>query len=702
MIPFALTLFCYLAFSFYCATKINKERYLSLWLILFLVFILLSVEILGIFNIFSSLSLLILALTFILPVLIFEFRNLRKFRGFTLNNPFQTVKLSSVLFIFLVLSSAVVVYSEFSPIAEIDSIAYHLPIVSKIITTGGIWEPFYAGFVGPNTYFPANHEAMQAFFAVQTGNMNFGYIVTFLSFLLLCSSLFDLGRKRVSSLFILVVALSSASAPFLFNQFLNLQIDLFMFSLFGGGIALIVSSVLNEDKLDLAKGLLVLGLLAGSKYNAAPQIIALVPLLILVFIYFRKSFKSVFWYPILAVVPGIFWYIRNWIIAGNPIYPFGLHLGFINFEGHKGFIADTVGTSLLNFIGSDGVNSAISHISNNKYFGTQLGNVSLLLIAIGLLSATGVLIYIIFRAVISRKHDKKQMWTIICVASLLYVFFAEFYIYINSPFTYSLWNQTIRYASPVFALIPIFFILSAFQSRIIYFILFYFAAGVLLYNILLKSFLFNTNYLQLISDKASLIPDMYILSLIFIVFLVVFLFSLLIQQKKTRIFPALLLLFIISSSISFSQFRVSPLFVKNTKYDDQFIFKESFIYPLILPHIEKLRELRNDKPEIIALGGLTPYWLFEKEGYTPVYVNIDGCLECQYPYYRNAEDSIRANPDAVKWKSSLKALDVKYLIVDFLSFSKDKEPYEEIWAKSDKKMFTLLQKNDSVSLYRIN
>ncbi|MBN1494501.1 hypothetical protein JW911_02050 [Candidatus Peregrinibacteria bacterium] len=602
---------------------------------------------------------------------------------------------------FLVFTCIVILCANFLPIAEIDSIAYHLPIVSKLISTGSIWEVFHAGFVGPNTFFPANHESIQAFFAVQTGNMDFGYIVTFLSFLLLCSSLLDLGRKRVSKLFIFIIALSSASVPFLFNQFLNLQIDLFMFSLFGSAVALIVSSVVNKEKIDLFKACLVLGVMLGTKYNAVPQIIVLVPFLIFAFFYQYKSLKFIFWYPSLIFLPGIFWYIRNWIIAFNPIYPFGIDLGFINFEGHKIFIEDTVGTSLWSHITKDGILNAISNILNNGDFEIQLGKVSLLFFPVAILAVAGALIFIVLNRIKDKNIYIHRKWVITTFVLLLYVFLAEIFYYLNSPYTYTLWNQTIRYSSPIFALIPVFLILSAFYSRIIYIALFYFASGLLIYNILFKSFLFNPESLQLIHHKIALISDIHILLSIFIIILVITLFGFLTRLKRRNNLMVLFALLVISLLISIHQFQVSPHFTKHTEFDDVYLSKKIDIYSSILPHINKLRDLQNRETEKIALSGLTPYWLFEKEGYAPLYVNIDGCLDCQYFYYRNEDKSVRANPNEIQWKSALKTLDVKYLIVDFKSFD-GLVPYEEEWAKNDTNMFTLLLKTDSISLYSVN
>lgn len=696
MILSSLITFSYLVASYYLARKIRQEFYLSLWLIFFFISILLSVELLGIFKVFSVIGLLSLGIFSLILIAIFEFKNFKKIGSFNLSKDVKGIPLLLILLFFAII---IVFFNEFAPVSEIDSVAYHLPIVSNLISTQSVWEVFHAGYVGPNTFFPANHEAIQAFFAVQTGNMNFGYIVTFLSFLLLFTALCDLARNKLSKLFCFLIALTCASIPCLFNQFVNLQIDLFMFCLFGSAIALILSSILNNEKLDLAKGFLVLGIMLGSKYNSIPQIAVLIPFLIIPFLYHRKIIKSIFWYPFLTLIPGIFWYIRNWIISGNPIYPFGIDLGFLHFEGHKVFMNDAVGTSLLNSITNNGIFSTILHVLGNGEFEIQLGKGSLLLFPAALLAYVLTLIVVLLK---KGKKTKKEKWFAVIFVSLIYVFFAELFNYLNAPYTYSVWHQTIRYASSVFALLPVIFILSALYSRSVYFVLCYFSLGILAYNFFLRSFIFNQDYLKLIFDKVDLIPDIYFFALILSVILIGVLLELLARIKSKGNLFQFLLIFILSLTVSAYQLFISPNFIKNTRADDEFLSKKINIYSQILPHIEVLRENYSGNSQKIALAGLTPYWLFEKEKYTPIYVNIDGCLDCEYFDYRNAEKSVRSYPDSEKWKIALKTLDVKYLIVDYVSYADNEKMNEDEWAKNDKTMFTPLVHTDKVNLYRIN
>lgn len=618
---------------------------MSLWLIIFFVIILLSVEILGAFSVFSKHGLLFFTLVNLIVVVFCVRKNLQRIGCFAGAKRYFIGKpagLPAFVF-FLIVFVPIIFEAELTPIAEIDSIAYHLPIVSNLVNTKGIWDVFNAGYVGPNTFFPANHEALQAFFAVLGGNMNFGYVVTLLSFMLLSFALYELGnvgKRKMPMSFIVVVALSCASAPFLFNQFLNLQIDLFMFCLFGSAIALLVSSLLNNDKLDLAKGFLVLGIMLGAKYNAVPQIAVALPFFIFLFFHHRKSIKTIWWFPFLILVPGICWYVRNWIIAGNPIYPFGLYFWIINFEGHKTFINDTIETSLLSFIGKDGFVGVLSHVLRHGEFATQLGRLSLVLFPTAFLSVVTAMIF----------ERRKNIGGVLVFIFLFYLFFAETFYYLSSPYTYILWHQTIRYAAPIFALLPVFFILSAGRSRVIYLMVFCLTGGILIYNIVFKSFLFDADNVALVGQKSG----------------------------------------IIASTIG------------DVELDDRFLSKKLNIYSSIFPHIEKLREIKNIEKQKIALAGLTPYWLFEKEGFEPIYVNIDGCTECKYFDYRNEEKSIRAYPDAQKWKEALRTLNVKYLIVDFASYSSEKELEEETWAKNDTEMFTLILRTKSVGLYGIN
>jgi hypothetical protein len=93
----------------------------------------------------------------------------------------------------------------------------------------------------------------------------------------------------------------------------------------------------------------------------------------------------------------------------------------------------------------------------------------------------------------------------------------------------------------------------------------------------------------------------------------------------------------------------------------------------------------------------------EKEGFNPIYVNVDGCGTCQYPDYRNLEKSVRNNPNEQAWKSLLKNLNINYLLVGINNYHSANNPlFEQQWADHDPGMFKKLLSSNEITLYKIN
>jgi len=645
--------------------------------------VILTVEVLGMFNLFVWWA--VVGLGFV-GVVLCGWLILWKKRFVVSEGESVDLKSFIVLLLMSGLAFMVVFFNGLSPMSEIDSVGYHLPIMSNFIRTGGVWDVFHAGFVGPNTFFPANHEALQSFLTMFVGDINLNFIVTLLGVILFYVALVDFARGRKLASFFAVLGV--VSVPFLFGQFLNVQVDLFLFSLFGASVVMILSSILNNDKGELAKAFLVLGLVVGTKYNGLPQVVILIPLVVAAFWHFRKSFKGVIWMPLLALATGSFWYIRNWIVAGNPLYPFGIDLGFLKFEGHKSFMNDFVDTSILHHINIDGVKSVVGSILNHPGFGGCVGEVYLWIFpfVLGVAAIAAI-------SVLSRKKKGEWRCGLLFLTMLLYLFVAEVFYYINSPYSFTLWSQTIRYAAPIFALLPIFMVVSAYYSKLSSWLVVLGGAGLFAYNFLFNSFLVDGAFLNLVGKKLNMIGMWPVLGMIALLGLVLWLVWLAVHARKWWVAVMALLLVGVSSFVY--------QFPENTEFDDEFIASKSEEYKEMLAHLEILRERLVDGFEKIALSGILPYWFFEREGYEPVYVNIDGCVECKYFDYRNEEKSVRAHPDAEKWKAALKEMDVKYLLINSAKYSGRVYMYEEDWAKSDKEMFHLLLRTDSFRLYEI-
>lgn len=291
---------------------------------------------------------------------------------------------------------------------------------------------------------------------------------------------------------------------------------------------------------------------------------------------------------------------------------------------------------------------------------------------------------------------KEQIIKPILFVLLFYLYLIEIFVYFRSPYTFTLWQETIRYIAPLLALMPVIFVLTANISCMAAIVICIITLPIIAFNIISKSFITNPDFLSIISEKIGMISP-FILLIFIMIFLIIF--ALLIFNKKTKNYYINIIYFlIISILITASQ---SYLSLADAQLDDKLLNTKITGYSLVLPHIQKLRDLPKNN-DIIAVAGMTTYWLFEKEGFRPVYINIDGCKECKYPDYRNLEHSVREYPNEEKWKKLLIEENVKYLLVGSMtSRSAEKQLYERNWADSDPTMFKVLLKENEIALYEI-
>lgn len=337
------------------------------------------------------------------------------------------------------------------------------------------------------------------------------------------------------------------------------------------------------------------------------------------------------------IIPtGSLWYLRNWILTDNPLYPFGIDFGPLHWEGHLRFLMDMGNTSLMNAIAEKGWGAVSSRIFSEPDFSEQVGHFYLLILCamllIGLIAA--------------KKTERKNLGMFLFLFTLI---FGTFFSYLGSPHTFTLWNETVRYMAVSLAIFPV-----------------------------------------LLTFSIKLVPRLRYFSLALLVPL------LLIQWWQTSFITD-------QESLQMISGRVAGK-VPETELKDDFLSKKLPGYSKLLPHLQQLRA-ENSGPgkNRLALAGPTHYALFMKEGYDPVYLQIDGCADCTYPDYRLFPDSVRSHPDQQKWLDLIRAQKVNYLLVGIVSYHNNGlELYEQKWADENPDLFVkLLQEND-IALYKIH
>jgi hypothetical protein len=281
--------------------------------------------------------------------------------------------------------------------------------------------------------------------------------------------------------------------------------------------------------------------------------------------------------------------------------------------------------------------------------------------------------------------------------TLIYLFFAEGLAYLLSPYTYTLWNETVRYSAPWLAIIPVACVLGALVSRYFKWLALLAATALFAANLFLNYFLNQPTYQTLLQQKWALLSTSAVL-LFGLSSLFIFLIILSFARFKRFYFKTLLLILLTGVSMVFQ----GDHFQYDTQTDDIFKSQEIVGYEKILPFLKTLRAENPALDTPIAIAGLNLYWLFEEEGLRPIYINIDGCRECQYPDYRDLPNSVRSNPNQEKWQQLLQDKGVRYLLVGFNTVhAKEAELYEKAWADSKPKIFPVLLRGYNLTLYKV-
>ena len=231
-----------------------------------------------------------------------------------------------VLAIIWVLANLIVV---FVPLTGHDTLDYHLPIINSFVS-GGRFD--FGSLIEPFRYLPALGELIYA--NTITAFYNFTdprifQVVQYSVVFLLLIMMYEFLRPRLSNrLFALVLPLLILSVMDFSRELLHGgYVDVFAF-LFGLASTILVIEHADEKRLDLKKiGLsaIFLGLALSVKYTGLFfGIINGVILLVYFFlnsVQFRKIAATVAIYCLPVLVIAGFWYGKNLVSFGNPVYP---------------------------------------------------------------------------------------------------------------------------------------------------------------------------------------------------------------------------------------------------------------------------------------------------------------------------------------------------------------------------------------------
>lgn len=246
-------------------------------------------------------------------------------------------------------------------VSDIDSTAFHLPVVARWIETGSVWrlDDFVYGW-GFGAY-PQTGNLLQTA-VVLPWHDDFLLRAVGPVFLLLCAVgayalATEIGARRApaAAFAALVPMVPAAVGPGLANG----QTDAIMAAGFIGGILFLARHARTARREELLLAGVGFGIAFGTKWYGPPEVLVVLLVWLVARLLARRGARRPL-YDVVLVAGGVavvggFWLVRNLVEAGNPVFPkqvgaFGLTI----FNGTPS-VSDIAGGAILDYATEWGV-----------------------------------------------------------------------------------------------------------------------------------------------------------------------------------------------------------------------------------------------------------------------------------------------------------------------------------------------------------
>ncbi|MBP9717881.1 glycosyltransferase family 39 protein [Candidatus Gracilibacteria bacterium] len=529
---------------------------------------------------------------------------------------------------------------------EYDSGAYHLPMVVEWLRTGSLWNVYYSAFAGPVGFYPGNGELLTLWLYLPFHSDLFANLLNFFLYPWLFIALYQLGRTLGFARNVAIgIAALFMYMPQSLQQLGTPQVDIFFTLTFVLVLYFGIQYFKKMELVDLFLCGLSVGFCVGTKYLGLPYLA--LPLLVLAgFILYKKRKWPV---KVLAhygagigalLMGGGFWFVRNMVITGNPLFPLEVKVGGVTLlQGYGDLTAHLATTS---------VKYALSSVAVAKEVVGALWQVTGVS---GILFLTGGALAFLYTV-------KSWRVSLILIASFLYGFF----VYVSSPFTYENLLANMRYAMPLFivGLLPWGYVVGR--------------------NWLMKSFFYvvvmgavTANLLFFMIDAFPGQGSLYVqygmkfLSQwsVYFMLCVAAMCGLFLLKYWKKAIAVYALLFFMVSGLWLNQMNE----VRNREWFSiaQEIFNLSvYKHPVVfnaLTITDKLEKLPDAKH--VAFTGLNYHYHFLGRDLSREvnYININECTYCRYQDYRTSPQSVRRDPSFESWYANLQTRSINYVVV---------------------------------------
>lgn len=207
--------------------------------------------------------------------------------------------------------------------SDFDSLMYHMPLIDSWLQAGSLYAPDCGSW-----FLAAGNEALGLWIV---GPLSGDFLIGLNNLpivVLWGAALYEICRQlRLRGSWPHVVTLASLVVHTLWHESDDASNDLPVAAYFLGGCCYALRYLETEHRRDLWLCGVCAGLLAGIKYFALGYAVVLVAGLMFCLLITRGVRASLRVLGTLALVGAVFggyWYVRNWILGGSPVYPMGV------------------------------------------------------------------------------------------------------------------------------------------------------------------------------------------------------------------------------------------------------------------------------------------------------------------------------------------------------------------------------------------
>lgn len=653
--------------------------------IVFFTYQIISLQALSIFNVLNP------TLHTSLSLLIFLSFYISKIKPISL--PLSSFKLQKIhiaavpfLLIFLVrfLNSLIQIPLEY------DSNAYHLPFVAEWLKSGDLLTSYYTAFAGPIGYYPSNYEVLDLYYSLFTQSDFFVNLLNFPIIILLSVSIYALLRNlKASKNLSFLGSLLVVSQPIFARQLGLPLVDAFFSLTFTTSILFLMLAKEPRDSntqtnLYAVISGLALGLFIGTKFLGliyASLVFGLAILLI-------KKIRPILLLVLSSSITGSFFYIRNILETGNPIFPVHIQVkDWIIFQGYQSLPSNLTDTNLL---------SNLTSLDNLKLF---LNNFYQMTGPITFLSALVIILCgLLFSYKLITSKNKLSFINSNILNIFLYLgVLVYFYLYLKAPYTFRDLTPNIRYAMMFLILLVVFSTtqISQIKSKNIKLALNLLIILTLLIN--LKLIVSPQDYI-LYNDKLALnFSSLIKYKFWYMLFFATFIFYPFIKSQKIKL--SLFPITIITLSALLTNFQLIANSQASFFYEKWYTEAPKQLH--LMQAMDSLA-IQDPTPKNVAYSGFNfHYPLYGRQMQNNVsYINVNSCQNCRYHDFKNVEGSIRSNPNFDNWLKNLKDESITHLIVA-PNYIESVPSYEFQWAQSNPEKFIEIYSQNDVYIYKL-